>query len=263
MRWRFGRFQLDRESACLWEGEQRLTLRPKTFELLVYLVEHAGELVRKETLSRWSGRTPSWRMGAHDEHGRTPQGAWGDGEAATVHCHGTRRGYRFIAPVTPGRRPGPCLRVHIPSLPPPPLSPSPPPLLVNREAETAWLHQWFRGASTGNATWSLSRVKRGLGRRPWWTPFWHRLRRDSRWRWGVVSALTIMGLGKPICRCWKRLGRWDRPPTGPTCSKCSASRRQAGCCNCRRCGHARVAHAPATGAWCNAGADAARVRRGR
>ena len=50
MRWRFGRFQLDRESACLWEGEQRLTLRPKTFDLLVHLVEHAGELVRKETL---------------------------------------------------------------------------------------------------------------------------------------------------------------------------------------------------------------------
>ena len=44
MRWRFGRFQLDRESACLWEGEQRLTLRPKTFDLLVYLVAHAGEL---------------------------------------------------------------------------------------------------------------------------------------------------------------------------------------------------------------------------
>ena len=41
MRWRFGRFQLDRESACLWEGEQRLALRPKTFDLLVYLVEHA------------------------------------------------------------------------------------------------------------------------------------------------------------------------------------------------------------------------------
>jgi DNA-binding response OmpR family regulator len=46
MHWRFGRFQLDCESACLWEGEQRLTLRPKTFDLLVYWVAHAGELVR-------------------------------------------------------------------------------------------------------------------------------------------------------------------------------------------------------------------------
>ena len=55
MRWRFGRFQLDRESACLWEGEQRLTLRPKTFDLLVYLVEHAGELARKETLLGLTG----------------------------------------------------------------------------------------------------------------------------------------------------------------------------------------------------------------
>ena len=44
MHWRFSRFQLDCESACLWEGEQRLTLRPKTFDLLVYWVAHAGEL---------------------------------------------------------------------------------------------------------------------------------------------------------------------------------------------------------------------------
>jgi adenylate cyclase len=50
MPWCFGRFRLDRENASLWDGAHRLALRPKTFELLVYLVEHAGDLVSKATL---------------------------------------------------------------------------------------------------------------------------------------------------------------------------------------------------------------------
>ena len=131
MRWRFGRFQLDRESACLWEGERRLTLRPKTFDLLVYLVAHAGELVRKETLLEavWPDTVVAdgvltTSMGelrkVLGETAKQPQ------FIATVY----RRGYRFIAPVTPGE-PGPCLRVHIPPFPPPPLSPPPLPLLCS------------------------------------------------------------------------------------------------------------------------------------
>jgi hypothetical protein len=34
----------------LWRAEQPVTLRPKTFEVLVYLVTHAGQLVTKEAL---------------------------------------------------------------------------------------------------------------------------------------------------------------------------------------------------------------------
>lgn len=50
MQWCFGPFRLDARHACLWREQQRLTLRPKTFDLLVYLVEHADELVTKEAL---------------------------------------------------------------------------------------------------------------------------------------------------------------------------------------------------------------------
>jgi DNA-binding winged helix-turn-helix (wHTH) protein len=107
MRWCFGRFQLDCESACLWEGEQRLTLRPKTFELLRYLVEHTGELVRKETLLEavWPDTVVAdgvltTSMGelrkVLGETAKQPQ------YIATVH----RRGYRFMAPVTPLDTPG-------------------------------------------------------------------------------------------------------------------------------------------------------------
>ena len=51
MQWRFGPYVLDLENACLWRDEQRLTIRPKTFDILVYLVEHAGEIIENDLLS--------------------------------------------------------------------------------------------------------------------------------------------------------------------------------------------------------------------
>src|SRR5262245_17941931 len=101
MQWHFGPFRLDRANARLWRAEQPVTLRPKTFEVLVYLVTHAGQLVTKEALldAIW----PETAVGegvlktsmtelrkALGETAKAPQ--W----IATVH----RRGYRFVAPVT-------------------------------------------------------------------------------------------------------------------------------------------------------------------
>jgi hypothetical protein len=45
MQWHFEPFRLDLVNAMLWRAEQPVTLRPKTFEVLVYLVTHAGQLV--------------------------------------------------------------------------------------------------------------------------------------------------------------------------------------------------------------------------
>src|SRR5262249_60375043 len=50
MLWHFGPFRLDRANAGLWRAEQLVSLRPKTFEVLVYLGIHAGQLVTKEAL---------------------------------------------------------------------------------------------------------------------------------------------------------------------------------------------------------------------
>ena len=100
MQWRMGSFRLDLDHACLWRGEARVVLRPKTFDLLVYLVERAGDLVSKEELLEaiWpetvvadSALTVSVSelRKALGETARAPQ------FIATVH----RRGYRFIASV--------------------------------------------------------------------------------------------------------------------------------------------------------------------
>lgn len=47
---RFDRFVLDLARGCLRAGDQEIRLRPKTFEVLCYLAQHAGRLVSKEEL---------------------------------------------------------------------------------------------------------------------------------------------------------------------------------------------------------------------
>lgn len=46
----FGRFRLDENNEVLWDGSQAITLRPKVFAVLQYLLEHRGQLVTKQQL---------------------------------------------------------------------------------------------------------------------------------------------------------------------------------------------------------------------
>ena len=46
----FGPFTLDVEGAELRKGSQRVTLRPKCFDVLVYLIEARGRVVPKDEL---------------------------------------------------------------------------------------------------------------------------------------------------------------------------------------------------------------------
>src|SRR5262245_3198242 len=123
MQWHFGPFRLDLANACLWHAAQLVPLRPKTFEVLVYLVTHAGQLVTKEAL--FDAVWPETAVGdgvlktsmtelrkVLGETAKAPQ--W----IATVH----RRGYRFVAPVTllesapaPAVPPAPVAALAIPS----------------------------------------------------------------------------------------------------------------------------------------------------
>ncbi|MGH7837929.1 MAG: winged helix-turn-helix domain-containing protein, partial [Candidatus Binataceae bacterium] len=46
----FPPFRLDSVNAQLWRGEEEINLRPKTFDVLRYLVDHPGQLVTKAML---------------------------------------------------------------------------------------------------------------------------------------------------------------------------------------------------------------------
>ena len=46
----FRSFRLDPSNQCLWQGERRVPLTPKAFDVLRYLVEHPGRLVTQHEI---------------------------------------------------------------------------------------------------------------------------------------------------------------------------------------------------------------------
>ncbi|MGI9294463.1 MAG: AAA family ATPase, partial [Pseudomonadales bacterium] len=98
----FGPFRFDPVNQCLWKGEQMIDLAPKPFAVLSYLVTHPGRLLTKEELLQavWPDVYVTDAVlkvcvrevrKALVEQTQAPQ------FIETLH----RRGYRFIATVTP------------------------------------------------------------------------------------------------------------------------------------------------------------------
>ncbi len=96
----FGPYRLDETNECLWFGEEAISLRPKAYAVLKYLVERPGDLVTKHQLLE--GVWPDTFVGdaVLKDSIRQLREALGDDVKSpqfiqTVH----RRGYRFIAQV--------------------------------------------------------------------------------------------------------------------------------------------------------------------
>jgi DNA-binding response OmpR family regulator len=63
----FAPFRLDALNAQLWRGDQQITLRRKTFDVLLYLVDHPAQLVTKAALLEGRlGRSDGQRLDACD-----------------------------------------------------------------------------------------------------------------------------------------------------------------------------------------------------
>lgn len=103
MKIRFGEYELDEQRYLLECSGERVMLRPKVFDLLVYLVCHRTRVVRREELVERLWDTTSVGAGslsglvnelrqALAEDGRGPS------SIRTVHA----RGYQFVAPVEEG-----------------------------------------------------------------------------------------------------------------------------------------------------------------
>ena len=97
----FGLFRLDSTERLLLRAGQPVSLTPKAFDLLVYLVDHAGRLVTKQALM-----SALWSDSFVEESNLTftvsaLRKALGDGQdGETLIQTVPTRGYRFVAPVT-------------------------------------------------------------------------------------------------------------------------------------------------------------------
>src|SRR5262249_10003687 len=117
-----------------------------------------------------------------------------------------RRGYRFVAPVTP---------VAVPAAAPAP--PGPPPLLVGREAALAQLHQWGARAGQGTRQVVLGTGAAGMGKTALVDGFVAPAEGTAAGRsgWAGGGAWSRRGGASRICRCWRRWAAWGGRRTGP------------------------------------------------
>lgn len=115
----FPPFQLDRVNRCVWEfgpdgKSRRLALTPRAYDLLQYLVDHAGRLVTHDELLDALWRDMHVQPEVLKTHMLSIRTALGDDPMHPSFIETQRgRGYRFIAPLHGNANPnGPTTREH-------------------------------------------------------------------------------------------------------------------------------------------------------
>src|SRR6266851_1002916 len=103
----FPPFRLDTVNQCLWRGEglaeERILLAPKAFAVLRYLVEHPGRLVTHDELLDALWPKTYVQPEVLKSHIAAIRAVLGDDARKPIFIETlSRRGYRFIAPVTEG-----------------------------------------------------------------------------------------------------------------------------------------------------------------
>ena len=156
----FPPFRLDLAIGSLWRDEQLVPLPPKPFAVLAALVAQAGQVITKEALFEAVWPETAVTEGVLKGCIRQIRRALEEREATAQYIVAVhRRGYRFIAPVTPMEEVGAESRTAARA----PLSP-PPSFLVGREGELAQLHRWWAQARQGTRRVVFVTGEAGIGK---------------------------------------------------------------------------------------------------
>src|SRR6266852_1991677 len=115
----FPPFRLDPVNQCLWHGdglaEERILLAPKAFAVLRYLVEHPGRLVAHAELLEALWPKTYVQPEVLKSHIAAIRAVLGDDARKPIFIETlSRRGYRFIAPVTEGAPARPSRMTNLP-----------------------------------------------------------------------------------------------------------------------------------------------------
>lgn len=130
----FGDFQFDSTNECLWRGSQRLSLTPRPFAVLRYLVENPQRLVTHDELLEALWPETYVQPQVLRTYVLELRKLLGDDAASPQFIETVpKRGYRFVAPIT--HQPEQASRSGVQH-----------PVLVGREPELAHLHDRFLSA---------------------------------------------------------------------------------------------------------------------
>jgi len=210
----FADFRLDVPNASLWHGEREIKLKPKAFDVLCYLVRHAGQLVSKDAL--WQAVWPhvvvsdavltvcvgEIRQALADD-AKTPR------FIETVH----RRGYRFLGEVVSSKEETRDWRLETGSSSPQASSLKPQaPTLVGRETELRQLHQWLAKAAEGTRQLVFVTGESGIGKTSIVETFLASVAATHGWWIGRGQCVEHYGVGEAYLPVLQALGALGRGP---------------------------------------------------
>jgi DNA-binding winged helix-turn-helix (wHTH) protein/tetratricopeptide (TPR) repeat protein len=162
MAWSFGPYRLEPDNAMLLRDGEPVTIAPKPFALLCFLVENAGQLVTKDQLLDVVWAPAIVAEGALTVCMNDLRQALGDDARSPRYIETvTRRGYRFVAPISRvGRNDS---DVELPLLASP-LLPAPADVYVGRARELTSLWHLLEGARSGDRRVVFVTGEAGIGK---------------------------------------------------------------------------------------------------
>jgi predicted ATPase/DNA-binding winged helix-turn-helix (wHTH) protein len=197
----FSIFRLDVRNAQLWRGEEPISLRPKTFDVLRHLVEHPGELVTKMMLldGVWPSVSVSDSLPATCV--KELRRALGDDAVKPRFIETVqRRGYRFIAPVSTQEPQQPTKQVLVPAN-------GSRAIVVGRERELEQLRGWYSDVGQGHRRVVFIAGEAGIGKSTFTQLFIDDITRQGRVRVGRGQCVEQYGTGEPYMPVLEALNR--------------------------------------------------------
>jgi DNA-binding winged helix-turn-helix (wHTH) protein len=204
----FPPFRLDPLNAQLWRGDQQISLRRKTFDVLMYLIDHSGQLVTKAALldAVWTDVTVSDSMPAIcvaelrkalGDEAKTPR------FVETVHG----RGYRFIADVTNTAYEEATRQA-------PAIVKSTRPIMVGRENELTQLQRWYAQILEGQRRVIFVTGEAGIGKTTFVQAFLDFVTEEGTAHVGRGQCIEQYGAGEPYMPVLEALSRMGQGPAG-------------------------------------------------
>jgi predicted ATPase/DNA-binding winged helix-turn-helix (wHTH) protein len=147
----FQAFRLDEVNQCLWRGDTRVSLMPKPFAVLCYLVEHAGRLVTHDELLTAIWPETYVQPEVLRRYILEIRRALSDQADMPRFVETlTKRGYKFIAPVTESADGGSAVAIRT--------------KLVGRQSALTKLDEYLRNALYGHRQVVFVSGETGIGK---------------------------------------------------------------------------------------------------